>query len=207
MNTRPRFVVVGGGGHAKVVISTIEAADGEVVSVIDDDPAVWGRSVLGHVVTGPIRGEAIPKAAAVILAIGSNRARAALAARLPVKFGTVVHPSAVVHPSVTIGEGTVVFAGAVVQADTVLGPHSIINSSASVDHDGRLGACVHIAPGARLAGQVTIGEGALIGVGAALVPQITVGNWATVGAGATVIHNVAQGTTVVGCPARPLPEE
>jgi len=198
------FVVVGAGGHAKVVISAIEAAGGRIASILDDHPARWGMTVLGHPVTGPVARHAIPADAAVILALGSNRDRANLSRRLRVRYGTVIHPSAVVHPTVSIGEGTVIFAGVVIQADTRVGPHTIVNTSASIDHDGQIGSFTHVAPGAHLAGSVTIGEGTLLGVGCSIIPGITVGEWAVVGAGAVVIEPVPGGATAVGCPARLL---
>ena len=61
------------------------------------------------------------------------------------------------------------------------------------------------APGVALAGDVTIGTGALVGIGAAVTPGRRVGAWSTVGAGATVVADVADGTVVVGTPARELP--
>ncbi|MGE3841795.1 MAG: acetyltransferase [Vicinamibacterales bacterium] len=201
------FVVIGAGGHAKVVLATIEAAGGQVLHVLDDSPSLWGTAVMGRMITGPISPESVPSGAQVILAVGDNRGRASLAGRLPVRWGTVVHPSAVVHRSVVLGEGTVVFAGAVIQPDTRIGPHAIVNTSSSIDHDGALGSFVHIAPGARLAGRVTVGDGALVGVGSAVIPGIAIGAWATVGAGSVVVRNVADGVTVAGCPARPVTKE
>lgn len=202
-----QFVVIGGGGHAKVVIASIEAAGDEVLRVLDDAPSRWGTTLLGRPVTGPVSPELVPPDAVAVLAIGSGRVRAALAAKLPLRWGTVIHPAAVVHPSVVLGEGTVVFAGAVVQPDTTVGSHVIINTAASVDHDGALGAFVHIAPGVHLAGQVTVGEGTLVGVGSAVIPQITIGAWSTVGAGSAVVHDVADGVTVAGRPARVVTKE
>lgn len=202
-----RVVIVGAGGHAKVVAATVEAAGGQVIQILDDDSSRWGASILGHVVRGPVTREMVPADAVVVLAIGSNEARRALAERLPVTFGRVIHPTAVVHPSVTIGEGTVVFAGAVIQPDTIIGRHSIINTSSSIDHDGAIGSFVHIAPGAHLAGMVTVGDGALVGVGSSVIPRMTIGAWSTVGAGSAVVRAVADGAVVAGCPARILTKE
>jgi sugar O-acyltransferase (sialic acid O-acetyltransferase NeuD family) len=202
-----RFVVVGAGGHAKVVVSTIEACGDQVLHVLDDDESRRGSRILGHEVKGPIAADLVPADAVVVLAVGSNKGRAALAQRLAVTFGRVIHPSAVIHPSVIVGEGTVVFAGAVIQPDTRIGRHCIINTSASIDHDGEIGSFVHLAPGAHLAGQVTVGDGTLIGVGSSVIPQMVIGAWSIVGAGSAVIGEVADGVTVGGSPARVLNKE
>lgn len=205
--TGRQFIVVGAGGHGKVVIASIIAAGDSVIGILDDDPGQHGRVVLGAEVLGPVEAVMVPPDAVVILGVGSNRARRAIAQRLKVRYATVVHPSAIVHPSVTLGEGCAVFAGAVIQPDTLLGAHVIVNTSASVDHDNRISAFAHIGPGCHLSGTVTVGEGALLGIGSAVIPGMTIGAWATVGGGSAVVSSVADGATVAGCPARPLKQK
>jgi UDP-perosamine 4-acetyltransferase len=197
------IIVVGSGGHAKVVIATIRAVGGDVAAVCDDDESRWGKTLLGVPVTGPISSELIGKSPA-ILAIGDNGVRQTLSMRIETEWVTACHPDAVVHPSVVIGCGTVVFAGAVIQPDTVIGSHCIVNTSASIDHDCSLGDYVHVAPGVVLCGGVNVGDGALLGVGAKVAPLVRVGDWSTVGAGAVCIEDVENRATVIGVPAAPL---
>jgi sugar O-acyltransferase (sialic acid O-acetyltransferase NeuD family) len=199
------LVVVGCGGHAKVVIATAQAAGIDVQSVVDDATDRWGSQVLGVPVIGATAGILDDPDAIAVLAIGSNATRARLAATARCQFATVVHPGAIVHPSVALGPGTVVFAGAVIQPDTRIGPHGIVNTGASIDHDCRLGATVHLAPGSRLAGAVALGDGVFIGIGAAVVPGVRIGAWTTVGAGAAVVGDLPAGAVAVGVPARPRP--
>lgn len=204
MNTM-QYVVCGAGGHAKVIIALIEALGREVVRVMDDDPSTHGAHLLGHRVEGPITDELLPDGALTVLGIGSNRARRAVAQRLPrAVFGSLVHPAAVVHRSVTLGAGSVVFAGAVVQPDTTIGSHVIVNTSASVDHDCVLGDFTHLAPGTHLAGDVRLEQGAFMGIGSCAIPGARIGAWATVGAGGMVRGVVSDGSTVVGVPARAM---
>jgi UDP-perosamine 4-acetyltransferase len=204
MTSLPRDVIlVGSGGHAKVVIATVRAAGGEVVSALDDDEARWGRKILGVPIEGPVSRDRIGSAPAII-AIGDNRTRRALAERLDAQWVTACHPSAVVHPSASLGPGTVVFAGSVIQPDATIGAHSIINTASSVDHDCIVGDFVHVGPGVRLCGGVTADEGVLLGVGAKVAPNVELGAWSTAGAGAVCVVDVTGETTVVGVPARPV---
>jgi sugar O-acyltransferase (sialic acid O-acetyltransferase NeuD family) len=197
-----RVVVVGAGGHAKVVVATLQAAGSEVPLVLDDAPGKHGSALGGVEVQGPVAallgGEAI-------CAIGDNRTRQRVVGELVTAWATAVHPAAIVHPSAKVGPGTVVFAGAIVQPDAVLGAHVIVNTGATVDHDCRLGDFVHVAPGAHLCGGVVVEEGALLGVGCAVSPGVRIGAWATVGAAAAVVADVPAGATVVGVPAKARP--
>ena len=195
------FVVLGGGGHAKVVISTLRAAGEEIHAVFDDTESKWGGELLGVPIRGPLV-VARDGAWQAILAIGDNAARRRIAEELRLEWGRVVHPAAWVDPSVEIGPGTVVFAGAIVQPSTRLGAHVIVNTGARIDHDGAVGDWAHLAPGTTLAGTVTVGAGAFVGAGATVIPNRTIGEWAIVGAGAAVVRDVAPRTTVVGVPAR-----
>ncbi len=197
------IVVIGAGGHAKVVIATVRAAGGEVVAAYDDDRDRWGQQILGVTIRGPIAADSIGTAPAII-AIGSNRARQSITERLNARWVTACHPSAVVHPSATLGPGTVVFAGSVVQPDATIGAHAILNTACSIDHDCIVGDFAHVGPGVRLCGGVTADEGVLLGVGAKVAPNVELGPWSTAGAGAVCVVDVAAETTVVGVPARSI---
>lgn len=198
-----RAYVLGAGGHARVVIATLEVAGTAVVGLFDDDPARAGTMLDGVPVLGRLA-DHLPLDAPLVLAIGRNDTRARLAAALDgqVAWASAVHPRALVHPSVEVGPGTVVFAGAIVQPGTRLGAHVIVNTAATIDHDGQIGDAAHVAPGCHLAGNVTLGEGAFLGVGCAVVPGVTVGAWTTVGAGGVVVGDLPEKVVAVGVPAR-----
>ena len=197
-------LVVGAGGHGRVVVATLHAAGVAVAGILDD--AADRQVVLGVPVVGPVERLA-EHTGSVVLGIGSNAVRRRLAAAFPdAGWTSAVHPSAVVHPSVVLGPGTVVFAGAIVQPDAVVGAHAILNTAATVDHDGHIGDFAHLAPGVHLAGDVRVGEGAFMGVGSCATPGISIGPWTVVGAGAVVVSDLAGNVTAVGAPAQPIKE-
>ncbi len=193
-------VVIGAGGHAKVLISTLIACGSPIAAVCDDDDREWGRDVQGTRVSRlePDRG------GRAVIGIGDNARRMEIARTMDFEWEIVVHPSACVHASATLGPGTVVFAGAVVQPDVVIGEHVIVNTGATIDHDCIVGDYAHIAPGVHLAGSVEVGEGALLGIGSAVIPGVKIGRWSTLGAGGVAIRDIADGIVAVGVPAKEL---
>jgi sugar O-acyltransferase (sialic acid O-acetyltransferase NeuD family) len=196
------LVVVGAGGHAKVVVATARAAGWQVTAIVDDTRERWGAQLLGVAIAGPTAPVLQDPRAQVVLAIGDNATRCRLATGARCKFVSVVHPSAVVDATVALGAGSVVFAGAVIQPDTAIGAHAIINTAASIDHDCVLGEAVHVAPGTRLAGNVTLGDEVFLGIGVVVIPGITIGARTMVGAGAAVVTDLPAGVIAVGVPAR-----
>ncbi|MFM7035957.1 MAG: NeuD/PglB/VioB family sugar acetyltransferase [Planctomycetia bacterium] len=196
-------VTIGAGGHGKVVVSILQACGTRIEAVYDDDPRVWGDTLLGVPITGPVaRLRTIGRCRGVI-AVGDNERRTSLAADLDLEWITAVHPTAIVHPTAVISPGAVICAGAVLQPDCRVGRHVIVNTGATVDHDCQIGDCASIGPGASLAGSVRVAPRAMIGTGASVLPGITIGQEAKVGAGAAVHRDVANEVTVYGCPARP----
>lgn len=194
--------VLGAGGHAKVVVATARAAGFAAIEVADDDASVHGRDLLGARITATVADVIARPEATAVLAIGDNAARHRIAQTARCQFATVIHPSAIIDASVGVGPGTVVFAGTVIQPDTRLGAHVIVNTGASIDHDCELGDAVHVAPGARLAGTVRLGTGVFVGIGAVIIPGRSIGAWTRIGAGAAVIHDLPEGITAAGVPAR-----
>ena len=181
----------------------------DIAFLIDDDPALKGKAVYGYNVLGG-KAELVARRNAVIggiVAIGSNKARAKVAAWLAengFSLISVIHPSAQIARGGLLGAGTVVMAGAVINSDARIGDNVIVNTRASIDHDCMVGDCVHLAPGATLCGTVTIGEGTFVCAGATIIPNLKIGRNVTVGAGSTVLRDVPDGVTVAGCPARIL---
>jgi sugar O-acyltransferase (sialic acid O-acetyltransferase NeuD family) len=208
-----RIAIVGAGGHGEVVADIIRmrakvtAESLEVVAFLDDNPARHGRCVAGTMVLGGLESASTVSADAFVVAIGTNDARARTFIQLCAAghaLLSVVHPDASVGGNVEIDSGTMISAGAIVVTGSRIGRGVILNTGCSVDHHARIGDFVHIAPGARLGGEVSVGERAMVGMGAVVLPRVRLGAGCTVGAGAVVIRDVAEGTTVVGVPARQM---
>ena len=209
MTSKPRTVVVGAGGHAKVVLDILlDRGDVELVGCVAADAGA--DSVLGVPILGSddmLSGVFASGVRHAFIAIGENKVRAKLQRHVEsIGFSVVnaISRHAVLSSRVRLGTGIVIMPGAVVNVDTEVGNGAIINTSAHIDHDGNIGAFAHIGPGCALAGNVTIGEGAFLGAGTTVIPRRSIGAWTTAGAGAVVVRDLPDGVIAVGVPARVL---
>jgi UDP-perosamine 4-acetyltransferase len=203
-------LIIGAGGHGKVVLDILQSGDQyRVIGFVDADPKLAGTKVCDLPVFGAahLLGRLINqhKIGAAIIAIGDNRARSSYGktvddVRLPLI--NAIHPSAVVSRTAKLGRNLMIAANAVVSTETKIGDFAIINTAATVDHECEIGSAVHICPGAHLAGRVRVDADAFIGVGANVIPCLKIGTGAIVGAGSVVLEDVPAHTTVVGAPAR-----
>jgi len=204
MNLATKYMYLyGAGGHSKVITDILNSLEVQVIGMFDDNPL--NAKFKGMEVRDGIRllGEGFPKLdAPLIISVGNNARRAALASLIDATYGTAIHGTAIVSDKAKIGVGTVVLQGAIVQAGAEIGAHVLVNTAASIDHDNIIGDYAHVSPHATLCGHVRVGEGTHIGAGAVVIPSIQIGRWCTVGAGAVVIRDIPDFATVVGNPAR-----
>jgi sugar O-acyltransferase (sialic acid O-acetyltransferase NeuD family) len=203
-----RWLVVGAGGHARVVMDALLLTRQNLgtFGFVDDNTLLHGHLMLGKPVMGS-PSTVIFSGDNFHVAVGTNKTREHLyltsygAGGVPF---TVIHPLACVSSFAILGQAVFIAARAVVAPQAVVGVGVIVNHGAVLDHDCVVGDFTHIAPGATLAGGVMVGRYVLIGAGANVLPGISIGDGAVIGAGAVVRANVSPGETVIGVPARPF---
>lgn len=203
------LIILGAGGHGRVVADTAEASgQWEEIAFLDDRyPALQSSGnwpVVGKIADAQKIHE---KFTAGAVGIGDNQTRLKFLKQLSeigYSLPTIIHPSAVISRHSTIKEGTVLFAQSVVNIGAILGVGCIVNTGAKIDHDCLIGNGVHLSPGAYLAGAVNIGDCSWIGIGASVKQEIVIGKNVMVGAGAAVVNNLPEGITAVGVPAKIL---
>lgn len=202
-----QLLVIGAGGHARVVIDVARAAGYHPVAALD--PASVGSTCNGvDVIGGDDLAEQMFSQGLrnAVVAVGDNALRSKIGNRLrDIGFALppVVHPSAILSSSARIGDGTVIMPLAVVNAAATIGAMVIVNTSAVIEHDCDIGDGAHIAPGCLLGGTVSVGAQTLIGIGSVVRPEARIGDHAVVGAGSTVIGNIERNLVATGSPARP----
>lgn len=208
--SRPRALILGAGGHGRVVLDILlQARTCEVVGFLDNNRDVHGRRIDGLPVIGAIDDiEALTaqhNVTRAIIAIGDNGVRRGLARKLDslgLELISAIHPSATIARNASIGRNVVIAAGAVVCANCQIGDSVILNTGCIVDHQTMIGEGTHICPGVRVAGRVKVEPGAFVGIGATIVPSVTLGCESIIGAGSVVLEDVPPLATVVGVPAR-----
>lgn len=201
------LLIVGAGGHARVLIDLLDASGQyDVVGLVDSHlPA--GSLVNGFPVLGPDSSEHLQSLAAQGIALATNAVggindralRSSVYSRIQsagFSLPVLVHPSATVDRSAHLGAGTQVLAGAYVGAGAQIGADCIVNTHAVVSHDCVLGDHVTVSPGAMLAGGVRVGANTLIGMGATVYLGLTVGSRVVVANGAAVFADVVDDAVI-----------
>lgn len=197
-----KLLVIGAGGHAKVVVDCIEEENKyQITTILDDAPPAY---FIGQYQVELRELNYEFQSLNAIIAIGNPMHRKKIANQLKSNFVMTIHPSAVVSKHAKIGEGCQVFATAVINAVATIGKHCIINTGAIIEHDCVLEDFVHVAPNATLGGGVRVGESSHIGMGASILQNITIGKNVTIGAGAVVTKDIPDNCTAVGIPAKQI---
>lgn len=204
------IIVIGGGGHAKVVISILRKlrryrilgyTDLRNCSTLLDVPYLGNDSAILEM-TGETRARSV---ALGVGQVGLGKRRQEIWARLrsaQMSFPSVISPDAIVNEDVILGDGVVVMDGAVINPGAKLGLGVIANTHCTIEHDVTLADWVHVAPGATISGGVTIGQFSMVGAGAIVIEGKTIAAEIIVGAGATVVDDLTEPGVYVGTPAR-----
>jgi len=210
------LVILGGGGHARVLLDAVFSRTPGIRIAILDPRLVPGAyagfspvEIVGDDNCAPRLVRANPGIgfAVGIGSLGPSAARVRLF-EIGTSFGmrpySVIHASAVVSPSAVIADGVQVMAGAVVNPFAKVGSNAVINTRAVVEHDCVVEDHANIASGTVLCGSVIVGGGAFVGAGAVVIQGVRIGKGSVVGAGSVVIRDVDAGARVAGVPAKQL---
>jgi UDP-perosamine 4-acetyltransferase len=217
MASQHEIIILGAGGHGRVLIDVLRRAGRTITAATDADPTRHGQTFDGVPIIGGDDAVLAKSKDKVLLVNGQgntpHRGDSGLKLRRELflrfaergyQFLNVVSPDAVVSATATLGHGCQILTGVIVHPGTKVGDNAVLNSAASVDHDCIIGAHSHIAPGTVLCGGVKVGASSHVGAGAVVIPNMKIGANAVVGAGAVIVSDVADGATVLGAASRPI---
>lgn len=202
---------LGAGGHARVLIETLRFNQKfDLIGLLDRDSDLKNKDIMGVPVLGT--DDLLPELAKNVkhffIGLGTtgrvtHRRRLFM---LATSYGMtpiqIIHPSAIISPSATLGAGITILSGAIINACASIGIDVIVNTGAIVEHDSVIGDHVHVATGACLCGAVTVERETHIGAGATILQGVRIGANSIVGAGAVVLKDVPAGVIVGGVPAK-----
>mgnify|MGYP000604641506 FL=1 len=213
-----KIIIIGSGGHAKVVADIILTREKElnedlkIIGFLDDNfknlryDNIFNIPILGDL--SSIEKFSNNKDYFFIIAIGSNKVREKISKKYPkLNYYTTIHPKSIISREVEIGAGTVVMANVVINPASTIGKHCIINTSSVVEHDSKLGDYVHISPNATLCGGVSIDDNSWVGAGSVVRQQIHIGKDVIVGANSVVVKDIENSCIVAGNPTKKIKEK
>lgn len=209
------FIIIGAGGHAKVVIDLLLSQNETIIGLTDSNLSLKDESVMGVKILGndDVIKNYQPDHIHLALGIGafSQNLPKSLMSRMKIfdqiaglgyLFPSLIHPSAIIGYNCIIQSGVQIMAGSIIQPECTLENLCVINTKASIDHDSKISLGAHIAPGVTIGGKVEIGKYSYVGLGASIIQSLTIGEKVTVAAGSVVINDVSDNETIMGVPAK-----
>lgn len=198
------IIIIGCGGHAKVIVDTIEKnGDYKIKGFLDDNKTVVGYKnylILDRIENAHRYNDEMTY---FVIAIGDNMMRKRISESINgLKYATIIDKNSFISDSCKIGEGSVVLVGSIINADTNIKKHVIINTGAIVEHDCFVDDYCHISPGSILCGGSVVYNNVHIGANTVVIPNKIIHERSIVGAGSTVINNIGNDTISVGTPTR-----
>jgi sugar O-acyltransferase (sialic acid O-acetyltransferase NeuD family) len=192
--SKPKIVLIGGGGHCKSCIDVIEEEGKFEIAGIVDIPEKKGDTILGYRVIA--NDNDIPSLvndySCFLITIGQLKSPARrieifeILLKLKVSLPVIISPFAHVSRHASLGNGTIVMHGAIINAQASVGKNGIVNSNALIEHDAEIGEHCHISTGAIVNGGVIINQATLIGSGAVIKQGISIGEHCIVAMGRSI---------------------
>ncbi|MCS6955816.1 MAG: acetyltransferase [Candidatus Calescibacterium sp.] len=202
-----RVVILGAGGHSKVIQNIIDRdyPEIEILGYIDRKKR---QIELGYLGTEDDITNLNPKHFKFVMGIGQvdyGIDRKKLIDKLVsmgFEFLSIISKKSIIAKSSRIGRGTVVLDQVVINVDSQIGDFCILNTGSIVEHDCFVGNFVHLAPRATVSGGVKIGNHCFLGAGTVVKHYVSICDNVIVGAGGVVVKDIDVSGVYVGVPAK-----
>ncbi len=208
------IVIIGAGDFGQEVTWLIEEINKgnlayHILGYLDDDPVKIGQEINGYQVLGKISDLMTwsrKNSICAVIAMQDGNVRKQIVERFPAfeNWETLIHPSANISDTATIGCGCIICSGVSVSLNTSIGEHCLVNVSVAIAHDCVIENYVSIMPCACICGHAKIRENAYLSANSTVIPKIKIGVGSKVGAGSVAIQNIKDGCSVMGVPAKEI---
>jgi sugar O-acyltransferase (sialic acid O-acetyltransferase NeuD family) len=204
-----RIIIVGAGGFGREVLQWVRDVWPEHTPRIAGFLAA-DRSQLNNqdchldIIADPDRYE--PAAGdGLLLAIGIPEVRRRVAEVLKsrgAEFLTLIHPTAIVAPTASIGDGSIICPYAIVSDAARVGSCVLLNYHSSLGHDASAGDYAVLSPYAALGGNAHIEADVFMGLHASVGPGKRIGARSKVSANSCALVDAPADSIVYGVPGR-----
>ena len=207
------IILVGGGGHCKVIIDIINENNEYDEIIISDIDGNKGKEILGLRIEytdndlEDLYKNGIKNAFVSLGNVNITTKREKLYNRLKsigFNLPVIVSKSANISKHVKINEGTLIGKNVIINPGVKIGRNCIINTGAIIEHDCNIGDNVNIGPGAVLSGGVEVGANSFIGARGIIIQNINIIANTLIGAGSTVTKNINESGIYVGTPTEKI---
>jgi sugar O-acyltransferase (sialic acid O-acetyltransferase NeuD family) len=204
-------IVIGSGGHAKVIIDIINEMKIYNIIGITSNSLAFGESFLGYKVLGDddiLESQFSPENIQVAMGLGGhtdNNIRKKVFEKvktLGYTFINVIHPFSSISKTAKIGEGVAIFPNVALNSYSELGDNVIVITGSTVDHETIVGNHVLISAGVTVGAYSNIEDEVLLALGSKIVSGITIGKKSLIAAGAVVVKNTPENSKMFGVPAK-----
>lgn len=211
---KKRLLIVGAGGMGREVLAWAEdivdsGADWYVGGFLDRN----GTALESYDIDLPILGTPDtfqPLANDVFTcAIGDPKTKLDVSRSLQTRgaeFINLIHSSVIIGSRVQLGSGMIACPHVCITCDVRLGDFVFLNVNTTIGHDAILEDGCTLSGHCDVTGHARLGKGVFMGSHSCIHPGIKVEDYARVGAGSAVMRTVPSGATVLGVPAKKLPD-
>lgn len=208
---KEKIIIIGAGGHAKVVIDIIELQSNyEIIGIIAQEDEkkkeLFGYKIYkGDKYLLTFYNKGIKNIAIGIGGYKSNSLRKKIfnkVQKIGFNIPALIHPKAIVSSTAKIDDGSVIFAGVILNPEVQIRKNSIIATGSSIDHETIIEDHVLVSAGVTVGACTLIKEEVLVALGAKIISGVEIGSKALIASGAVVVNNINPETIVFGVPAR-----
>jgi sugar O-acyltransferase (sialic acid O-acetyltransferase NeuD family) len=202
-----RILIVGAGGFGREVLQWARDAwpdaDDRIAGFLSADANALEGLDCDHSVLGSPDGYQAAPGDRLLLAIGIPYVRRRVTELLldrGAEFLTLIHPTAVVAASASIGPGSILCPFSVASDSCQVGRFVVMNYHSSLGHDATAGDFSVLSPYATLGGNAHIEDDVFLGLHASVGPGKTVGARSKVSANSAALSRTPPDSLVYGVP-------
>jgi len=210
-----KLVILGTGGNSIDILDTVNDLNScssknlfECVGFLDDNESVWGSTLHGVKVLGPLCCAKKLTNCVFVNGIGSpsnfyKKHSIIRSTGIPEgRFETIVHPTATISGIAKLGMGTVIFQNVTITSNVRIGNHVIVLPNSVISHDDVIGDYTCVASGVCISGGVEVGRACYLGSNSSIIGNVRIGECSLIGMGSVVLENVPPNSVFAGNPAR-----